>query len=79
MVKWQWKNGKGKNGNGKNGTGKNGNGRNGTDTNGRWPDLKKRTALFSQYTVYWAAPHAAFFITPISYIYTSSKLFLPSL
>ena len=29
--------------------------------NGRWPDLKKRTALFSQYTVYWAAPYAAFF------------------
>ena len=60
------KNDKGKNGNGKNGnenygTGKNGNGKNGTGQKGTWPDLKKRTALFSQYTVYWAAPYAAYF------------------
>ena len=36
--------------------------KNGTGKNGAWPDLKKRTAFFSQYTVYWAVPYAAFFI-----------------
>ena len=43
------------NGKGKNYTGKNDIGKNGT-----WPDLNKRTALFLQYTVYWASPKAAF-------------------